>query len=99
MKNILVLTMLLVAVIALSLSAHRPRYSPSWTLSHTAVYGIDMNDATISTAEIRGQNGETLDNTTDGSWDFNGARAVLGSINLVAHENEGLFYENEAVTY
>ncbi len=83
--------------VVLLLGASRPRYSPSWTLSHTAVYGIDMNDATISTAEIRGQNGETLDNTTDGSWDFNGARAILGSVNLVAYENETVFYENEAV--
>ena len=32
------------------------------------VYGIDMSQAGITTAEIRGQNSETLDNVTDGSW-------------------------------
>lgn len=44
-----------------------------------------------------GPNGEIIDNEIDGSWDFNGARVVVGSINLVAYENDIVYYENEAV--
>lgn len=33
-------------------------------------YGVDMVDALISIAEIRGQNAETIDNATDGFWDL-----------------------------
>lgn len=69
------------------------------TASGKMTYGVDMDAAGIVTAEIRGSNGETIDNVTNGSWDLNGARAVVGSINLVSHENEIVFYENEAVTY
>jgi hypothetical protein len=44
-------------------------------------YGIDFNDEAgygenIQTAEIRGMNGETIDNTTDGEWDFGAANLV-----------------------
>jgi hypothetical protein len=35
-------------------------------------YGLDMSDATIGTAEIRGSNSETIANTTDGEWDITG---------------------------
>jgi hypothetical protein len=48
-------------------------------------YGLDFNDrdnVTVNNAEIRGSNGETIDNTTDGSWDFSGfvKRSVTASI-------------------
>lgn len=39
-------------------------------------YGVDMVDALISTAEIRGQNAETIDNAVDGTWDFNAANIL-----------------------
>jgi len=36
-------------------------------------YGLDLNDATISTGDIRGNQGETWENTTtDGIWTTNG---------------------------
>ena len=35
-------------------------------------YGLDMTAATVGTAEIRGQNDETIANTTNGYWDFVG---------------------------
>lgn len=71
-----ILAILVLLTIFFTLGGSRPRYSPSWTLSHSAPYGIDMNDATIATAEIRGQNGETIDNVTDGNWDVSGAELV-----------------------
>ena len=46
-------------------------------------YGLDFADrdnVTINNAEIRGSNGETIDNTTDGVWDFGTARVQLDSI-------------------
>jgi len=35
-------------------------------------YGIDMNSADITTADIRGDNGETLSNVTDTAWIIGG---------------------------
>jgi len=70
-----ILTVFLTVAVVLAFG-FRPRYSPSWTLSGTSVYGLDMNGATITTAEIRGSNGETIDNVTDGNWDIGNAELV-----------------------
>ena len=42
------------------------------TAANTWDYGIDLNDATISTAEIRGSNGETISNVVDGQVAISG---------------------------
>lgn len=44
------------------------------------MYGLDLDACTGLTADIRGQNGETIKNTTDGYWDF-GAGKVIGTGN------------------
>ena len=43
-------------------------------------YGLDLDACTGLTADIRGMNGETIKNTTDGVWDF-GAGKVIGTGN------------------
>jgi hypothetical protein len=50
------------------------------TAANTWDYGLDFDAATL-TAEIRGQYGETIDNVTDGEWDFGSAvLATTGAI-------------------
>jgi hypothetical protein len=44
------------------------------------MYGLDLDACTGLTADIRGMNGETIKNTTDGYWDF-GAAKVKGTGN------------------
>jgi hypothetical protein len=44
------------------------------------MYGLDTSGCTGLTADIRGQNGETIKNTTNGVWDF-GAGKVIGTGN------------------
>ena len=49
-------------------------------------YGLDFNDrdnVTVNTAEIRGANGETIDNTTDGIWDIGAAKLEIDSAQLI----------------
>lgn len=41
-------------------------------------YGIDFSGATFATAEIRGSNGETISNITDGIWKFTSAQIEIG---------------------
>jgi hypothetical protein len=45
------------------------------------MYGLDLDSCTGLTADICGQNGETIKNTTDGYWDF-GAGKVIGTGNF-----------------
>jgi hypothetical protein len=58
------------------------------TAANTWDYGFDLSDATISTAEIRGQNGETIDNTTDGQVAISGitTNAAMQSKTLAASD-------------
>lgn len=44
-------------------------------------YGISFEDAQVNTAEIIGQNAETISNVTDGYWDM-GAPLVAGGYNF-----------------
>jgi len=73
------------------------------TAAAKMTYGIDMDEAGIVTAEIRGSNGETLDNVTDGSWDLGGAtlredtdiiisiKTVIKTINLDSSDDNDDF--------
>jgi len=73
--------------------------------SAVADYGLDFNDranVVINTAEIRGSNGETIDNTTDGEWDFGAANiattgtlAAKKTISLRARSPEIIFYRQD----
>jgi hypothetical protein len=47
-------------------------------------YGVDMTAATIGTAEIRGQNDETIDNKTDGLWNVVGN--ITGNNNVTGND-------------
>lgn len=45
-------------------------------------YGIDMNDAEVTTADIRLSQGETIANTTDGTISLGGAVSISGATTL-----------------
>ena len=62
----------------------------------TADYGLDLYgvaNVTIGTADIRGSNGETIDNTTDGIWATTGGKidgitpVAAGSYDLLTTDN------------
>ncbi|KKK89482.1 hypothetical protein LCGC14_2732640, partial [marine sediment metagenome] len=47
--------------------------STNWSGADSSGYGIDMNAIeSLTTADIRGHNGELIGNLTDGSWEFTG---------------------------
>jgi len=49
-------------------------------------YGIDFDTADIGTAEIRGSNGETLNNVTDTTWAFSGFVAYNEAAGVIVTE-------------
>lgn len=57
-------------------------------------YGIDLNSATIDTADIRLQNGETISNATDGSITIDGFLEVKSSADTAA-PNSSLYYSTD----
>jgi len=53
-------------------------WAPLVWAATTTTYGIDLNAATLSTADIRLQYGETIDNATDGTINATGKLLVTG---------------------
>lgn len=58
-------------------------YAPLVWAATTTTYGIDLNAATSSSADIRLQNGETIDNITDGTIALSAATTTFnGNVTL-----------------
>jgi len=67
-------------------------YAPLVWAATTTTYGIDLNAATSSTADIRLQNGETIDNATNGTIALTGKASVVPTRSGVVTATENLVY-------